>query len=60
LHQSLLGDLDEFLDRSDYDDDMTLVVLKWHGITAASTLQAQTAARRPAYSGRVTQEIQTD
>ncbi|GIV59308.1 MAG: hypothetical protein KatS3mg043_0397 [Rhodothermaceae bacterium] len=32
LHAALLDDLNTFLGEKEYDDDMTLVVLKWHGI----------------------------
>ena len=32
LHQALLADLEAFLGSKNYDDDMTLLVLKWHGI----------------------------
>ena len=31
LHKALLGDLHRFIGHETYDDDMTLVVLKWHG-----------------------------
>ena len=31
LHEALLGDLHRFIGHETYDDDMTLVVLKWHG-----------------------------
>ena len=62
LHRSLLHDLDEFLDHTEYDDDMTLVVLKWHGIAVATReeAEAQSAVRRQAITGRVTEAIQTD
>ncbi|MEX0747115.1 MAG: GAF domain-containing SpoIIE family protein phosphatase [Rhodothermales bacterium] len=62
LHRSLLHDLDGFLDHTEYDDDMTLVVLKWHGIAVASReeAEAQSAVRRQAITGRVTEAIQTD
>lgn len=32
LHTTLLKDLHTFMGSKEYDDDMTLVVLKWHGI----------------------------
>ena len=32
LHGALLGDLNAFIGHATYDDDMTLVVLKWHGL----------------------------
>jgi phosphoserine phosphatase RsbU/P len=32
LHRHLIADLDGFVGTTSYDDDMTLVVLKWHGI----------------------------
>ncbi len=34
LHQAILEDLHRFLGRESYDDDMTLVVLKWNGYDA--------------------------
>ncbi|HET6568355.1 MAG TPA: GAF domain-containing SpoIIE family protein phosphatase [Rhodothermales bacterium] len=36
LHDALLNDLCGFMGEKSYDDDMTLVVLKWHGISLAS------------------------
>lgn len=36
LHCALLADLTDFMVDKTYDDDMTLVVLKWHGISTAS------------------------
>lgn len=33
LHQAVLADLNGFIEDGDYGDDMTLFVLKWHGIT---------------------------
>ena len=32
LHHALLDDLHAFIGHETYDDDMTLVVLKWHGL----------------------------
>lgn len=32
IHAAILRDLRRFLSAEDYDDDMTLVVLKWHGL----------------------------
>ena len=32
LHEALLGDLHAFTRRAAYDDDMTLIALKWHGL----------------------------
>ena len=32
IHSALLKDLNSFLGQESYDDDMTLVVIKWHGI----------------------------
>ncbi len=31
LHTTLLKDLHQFMGNKEYDDDMTLVILKWHG-----------------------------
>lgn len=42
LHKALLADLTGFMEDKSYDDDMTLVVLKWHGIgTASGTLYTE-------------------
>ncbi len=47
LHDALLRDLHEFLGNDEYDDDLTLVVVKWHGVTVqpdvASTRAPATA-----------------
>ena len=32
LYEALLEDLRKYLDRTEYDDDMTLMVMKWEGI----------------------------
>ncbi|MDE2995373.1 MAG: SpoIIE family protein phosphatase [Bacteroidota bacterium] len=32
VHETILRDLRRFLGAEDYDDDMTLLVLKWHGL----------------------------
>ena len=56
LHDGLLSHLDRFLGTTAYNDDMTLLVLKWHGLgTAASagrsapitTLQENAASPSP-------------
>lgn len=36
LHDALLHDLNTFIGSTEYDDDLTLVVLKWHGIDLAA------------------------
>ncbi len=62
LHESLLSNLNDFLDETDYDDDLSLVVLKWHGIPVSEVAagRAQSTTTRPIPSGRVEQEVQTD
>lgn len=62
LHRSLLGDLDGFLDETEYDDDLTLVVLKWHGLSLAELSGAENRRRttRPAASSRLQQRIETE
>jgi serine phosphatase RsbU (regulator of sigma subunit) len=45
LHDALIGDLTRFVGANAYDDDMTVVVLKWHGIDLA-TSAASTALRQ--------------
>lgn len=32
IHKAILDDLAQFLNHGDYDDDMTLLIIKWHGI----------------------------
>ncbi len=55
IHDAILGDLDSFLGIESYDDDMTLVVLKWNGINlAASPSKGVNAKKNPA---KVKQEI---
>jgi serine phosphatase RsbU (regulator of sigma subunit) len=62
LHASLLKDLDNFLEETEYDDDLTLVVLKWHGFSMAevATAEDRTSSSRSAVSGRVQQRIESD
>lgn len=62
LHNSLLSHLNSFLGETDYDDDMTLVVLKWHGLTVAEipAQESRATSQRSIASGRVQEEIQTD
>lgn len=43
LHAALLTDLHDFLGHQAYDDDMTLVVLKWHGVQLPSREPAHAA-----------------
>ena len=44
IHDSLIHDLHTFLGDETYDDDMTLVVLKWNGINLTSTSRNNKAA----------------
>ena len=37
IHSALLNDLNQFLGHEHYDDDMTLVVMKWHGIQLSAS-----------------------
>ncbi|MEX0821903.1 MAG: GAF domain-containing SpoIIE family protein phosphatase [Rhodothermales bacterium] len=62
LHESLLEDLDNFLEETEYDDDLTLVVLKWHGLKVAEMAAAEDprAASRSTISGRTQHRIQSD
>ena len=39
IHSALLNDLNTFLGHKHYDDDMTLVVIKWHGVHIPSAKQ---------------------
>ncbi len=45
LHAALLNDLERFVGPKAYDDDMTLVVLKWHGINLRSSNGTGSAIR---------------
>ncbi|MEZ4699622.1 MAG: GAF domain-containing SpoIIE family protein phosphatase [Rhodothermales bacterium] len=51
IHDALLTDLQTFIGSKAYDDDMTLVVMKWHGIdlpTAGDAAQSRPASLKPA------------
>lgn len=48
LHSALLEDLNTFIGHGSYDDDMTLLVLKWHGINLAATRVEPAAEQKPA------------
>ncbi len=58
LHTLLLEDLGRFMGAAkEYDDDMTLVVLKWHGIDLGYTASASEDTRRkPAETATLTLE----
>jgi len=43
LHRALIDDLQGFTGHDYYDDDMTLLVLKWHGINLADSLHSVAA-----------------
>ncbi|GAB5518064.1 MAG: hypothetical protein RhofKO_03150 [Rhodothermales bacterium] len=43
LHHALIDDLQRFTGHDYYDDDMTLLVLKWHGINLADPLHSVAA-----------------
>lgn len=62
LHKSLLSDLNEFLDETDYDDDLSLVVLKWHGIAVPGVVtdRSESTGTRSIPSEGIEQEVQTD
>ena len=45
LHHALLEDLHTFIGHETYDDDMTLVVLKWHGHLSADVRPVATASQ---------------
>ena len=47
LHEAILADLHAFLGHTTYDDDMTLMVIKWHGLqlTQLAAAAAQQKAR---------------
>ena len=49
LHAALLGDLNRFLGEKAYDDDMTLLVLRWDG--------KETDGNKAAYAGATEQLI---
>lgn len=37
IHDAVLQDLGQFLNHGEYDDDMTLVIIKWHGIALSES-----------------------
>ncbi len=43
LHRVMTDDLNTFVGGSEYDDDMTLVIIKWHGIEVRSFSAAPTS-----------------
>ncbi len=45
IHDAVLKELSGFLGDKDYDDDMTLVVLKWHGITGSRPTTGRTGRK---------------
>ncbi|MGA7306196.1 MAG: SpoIIE family protein phosphatase [Rhodothermales bacterium] len=49
IHSALLADLNRFLGRADYDDDMTLVVLRWDGRPSAGATDHATEVASEAY-----------
>ena len=52
IHAALINDLDTFLGIETYDDDMTMVVIKWNGINLpASTNKKKQTALRPTNIG---------
>lgn len=46
LHNAVLEDLRNFLGHDHYDDDMTLVVIKWHGIRLPASMSEADKTRR--------------
>ncbi len=57
LHASLLADLDAFLgDIDHYDDDLTLVVLKWHGFDLARAASVADAGQQTPHPRALTLE----
>jgi serine phosphatase RsbU (regulator of sigma subunit) len=50
MHSALLTDLNRFLGRADYDDDMTLLVLRWDGPTAVSDSGRETEDAQETYA----------
>ncbi|QXD16694.1 SpoIIE family protein phosphatase [Rhodocaloribacter litoris] len=61
LHAALLDDLNTFLGEKEYDDDMTLVVLKWHGIRLdqPGPVTGERRAGRPAVEQPAAGEVST-
>lgn len=39
IHEAILKDLRSFLKGREYNDDMTLVIIKWHGIEVSPTVE---------------------
>lgn len=49
LHDSLMRDLDAFIEQENYGDDLTLLVLKWHGMgLSRPTVQHTALEKSPA------------
>ena len=44
LHNALVRDLNGFVENGQYGDDMTIVILKWHGLTQTSGIIETPAA----------------
>ena len=62
LHAALLTDLNGFLGHETYDDDMTMMVMKWHGfdvLPVARTEAVEETGARPR-TRRVEAEYQTE
>lgn len=62
LHHSLLGDLNGFLEDTEYDDDLTLVVLKWHGLSLAelTNTEERIASAQSTVAEAVEERIESD
>jgi serine phosphatase RsbU (regulator of sigma subunit) len=55
MHSALLSDLNRFLGRADYDDDMTLLVLRWDGPAATDQTEHATEDGRQSYASAAQQ-----
>lgn len=55
IHSALLADLNRFLGRADYDDDMTLLVLRWDGPSTSQSAGHATESVAETYAA-ATQE----
>lgn len=60
LHTALVDDLRAFIGRDTFDDDMTLVVLKWHGLNLPETARNNTARQEALSSAEPSSSVQSN
>jgi serine phosphatase RsbU (regulator of sigma subunit) len=50
VHAAVIDELTRFAEGLEYGDDMTLVILKWHGLPTASVTSGEIVAERAGYA----------